>query len=389
MARIVARNWDEDCRADLMSGMGFEITEPAIKGTTKLYNGIQSERFCTDFDSEEGFSERYRCDKGCTHGKVFEGSICPICGGKVKFRDIDLRITGWMIIRDYTVIHPLFYHKLASIIGNKVFQSIIKYDKRVSKNGELEQRENTTSPFYGIGITEFRERFDEILEYYVNKKKGKEEEVAEILANRDKIFPHAIPVYTAVLRPMSFRGESLFYCTIDKLYNKIYSSVFLLNNVDAFEKRRKKWSKEKRERMDQGSMLSDIQDTLMELWDNIFDEIDSKYGHIQSEILGGMLNWSSRDVIIPNPLLKSDEVILNYMAVLELFKFEIIAYLCEMNDISPNEALEQWSKARIKYSSKIYEIMNYMIKSHTRYIIINRNPTKLWSFTQRCVSITI
>ena len=141
--------------------------------------------------------------------------------------------------------------------------------------------------------------------------------------------------------------------------------------------------------MDQGSMLSDIQDTLMELWDNIFDEIDSKYGHIQSEILGGMLNWSSRDVIIPNPLLKSDEVILNYMAVLELFKFEIIAYLCEMNDISPNEALEQWSKARIKYSSKIYEIMNYMIKSHTRYIIINRNPTKLWSFTQRCVSITI
>ena len=80
-------------------------------------------------------------------------------------------------------------------------------------------------------------------------------------------------------------------------------------------------------------------------------------------------------VIIPDPTLKADEVRLNYTAFLELFKYEIIAYLVKIADITENAAFEQWTKARIEYSPKIYEVMNYILKKHKPKIIINRNPT--------------
>jgi DNA-directed RNA polymerase beta' subunit len=113
----------------------------------------------------------------------------------------------------------------------------------------------------------------------------------------------------------------------------------------------------------------------MELWSLIFEQIDQKDGHIKSEILGGMINFSSRCVIIPDATLKSDEVRLSYMCFLELFKYEIIACLVKMANITENDAYEQWFKARIKYSPKIYEVMNYILKKRKPKILINRNPT--------------
>lgn len=373
--RLTALNWDLECKLDMATGQGFRITEPAIKGTTKLYNGIQSERFGTDFDSEEGFSERYRCSRGCTTGKVFEGSKCPICGGVVEFRDVDLSVTGWMIIDDHCIIHPIFYNKLEGIIGEKAFREIVTFDKLVNRDGNLESKGASSSPFYGIGIPGFMDAFDEVMDYYSIKKKNKSEEIAEIYRNRDKIFTHSIPVYSAILRPMSFRGESLFYCPIDKLYNKIFTSVRLLNDIELYEARRKKLAKDKRERMDVGHILTNIQMDLMTLWGEIFDQIDGKSGQIQGEILGGMLNWSSRDVIIPDPTLKADEIRLNYAAFLELFRFEIIGQIMRVNNVSASEAMNQWALAKIQYNPKVYEIMNYLLKKETRRVIINRNPS--------------
>ena len=87
-----------------------------------------------------------------------------------------------------------------------------------------------------------------------------------------------------------------------------------------------------------------------------------------------MISWSSRCVIVPDPELKADEIRLNYTAFLELFRFEIIACLVRMEDITENAAYEQWFKARINYSPKIYEIMNFILKKNKPKVIINRNP---------------
>lgn len=80
-------------------------------------------------------------------------------------------------------------------------------------------------------------------------------------------------------------------------------------------------------------------------------------------------------VIIPDPELKADEVALNYMAFLELYKYEIISCLVNIDNITENDAYNLWFRARIEHSPKIYEVMNYILKKYKPKIIINRNPT--------------
>lgn len=96
---------------------------------------------------------------------------------------------------------------------------------------------------------------------------------------------------------------------------------------------------------------------------------------IKDQLLGGRINFSARNVIIPDPTLRADEVILGYLAFLELYKYEVIAHLVKMQNISENEAYEQWFKATINFNQKIYEVMMYIVKKFKPHVIINRNPT--------------
>lgn len=370
-------NWDKECKYDLMVGNGFIVSQTAITGKdTKSKYGIQSPLYASDWDDgDSAFTDRYSCKCKAMKGKIFEGEICPECNTKIEFRDVNLSYTGWIIINDYCIIQPIYYNKLASFIGPKAFQEIIKFDKTIDRDGHVIAKNSTKNPFKGIGLIKFYERFPEILSYYKKKKKNKIDLYNELKDDIDKIFAHSIPVFSSVLRPVSFKNESFFYTDIDKNYNSIFSLVRLLNDTALYEKRRKRWTEKKREKMDIPMILSSVQEKLMKVWELIFNMIDQKEGHIRSEILGGMINFSSRNVIIPDPTLKADEVRLNYTAFLELFKYEIIAYLVKVEHITENEAFETWFKARIVYSAKIYEVMNFILKKLKPKILINRNPT--------------
>lgn len=374
--RLETIDWDEACMVDFLCGRGFEITEPAIvHNDQKTMNGIQSPKFCSDWSDEDAFAERYSCQCGEMKGRVFEGETCPHCNSVIEFKDVDMSITGWIRLKTHYIIHPIYYNMLASIIGADAFAEIINYDKKVTKDGAIIPKEGAHSPFAGIGIMEFKERFTEIMDYYYNKKKNKQNEIDCVLADVKKVFAQSIPVYSAVLRPMSFKGEALFYNPIDKKYNAIFNSSKLLNDVNEYEKRRKKWSKSKRERQDLGHILSYIQDKLMSLWEKIFEQIDQKEGYIKSDILGGQINFSSRTVIIPDPTLKADEIVMNYIQFLEMYRYEIIACLVKISGISEYEAANEWKLATINYSEKIYQIMKYIIKKRKPKVLINRNPT--------------
>ena len=157
----------------------------------------------------------------------------------------------------------------------------------------------------------------------------------------------------------------------------MFTLVDLLKESSKYEKKKKKWISNSKERMDINYNLSKIQEKWMEVYAEIFDNIDQKSGHIKEELLGGMVDYSSRNVIIPDATLKSDEVILNYHTFLELFRYEIIACLVKMDNISENAANEIWYKAKIQNNPKVYEIMKYINKT-PRKVIINRNP-KSWA----------
>jgi len=230
---------------------------------------------------EDAFAERYSCKCKDLKGRVYEDEICKMCGTKVVFKDVDMKITGWIKLQHHEIIHPIFYKMIKSIIGDKVFNEIIEYDKDITREGIALSKEGK-NPFKGIGLIEFRERFDEILFYYKDKKKNKIDLVNEVLAEREKVFTFCLPVYSSVLRPVSFKGESYYYNFIDRKYNAIFSLSRLLNtkgpmpNVNGM--------KVKTSKMDEPTILQSMQKKVIDLWQLIFSEINQKSGHIKDGV---------------------------------------------------------------------------------------------------------
>lgn len=370
--KLVKLNWNEECRADMITKRGFEVTQPAFeKKEEKSMYGIHSPLFATDWEDEDAFAERYSCKCKELKGRVYEGEVCPICNTEVKFRDVDLRTTGWILLYNHSIIQPIFYNMIESIIGNQ-FADIVEFDKDLTRDGAPVDKSTKVNPFKGIGLIEFRERFDEILDYYWVKKKHKRELITEVRNERDKVFASAIPVYSSVLRPVSFRNETFFFNGIDRKYNVIFADSRLLNNRNHPQPKK---AKSKRSRMDEPTILHAIQKNVNELWQLIFSQINQKNGHIKEQILGGRINFSARNVIIPDPYLRADEVRLGYLAFLELFKYEVIALISNLNNSTQNQAYEDWYRATIKFDAKIYEIMMYIVNKRKPRILINRNPT--------------
>lgn len=380
VVQLLRLNWDEECQKDLLTGHGFIITENAMKKQQKTYNGIHSQRFGTDYDDEDAFAERYSCKCKETKGRIYENEICPVCGTKVEFRDVDLKMFGWISLKGNYIIQPSFYAMLRDAIGKKTFPEIIEYDVEYDSNGNAKKNEDKTHPYRGIGLIEFKKRFDEVLSFYYKRRKKKRAVIDEIRRERAKVFASHIPVYSAILRPLRFINESFLYSAVDRKYSVIYADSRLLSDK-AFRKKSRRKLAEK----DDPEILTAIQKHLVvsdptneknkSLWDLIFGEINQKKGHIKNQILGGRINFSARNVIIPDPELRADEVRLGYLTFLELYKYEIIAHLEKIMNITTNEASNEWTMGTIKFSPKIYEIMMYLVKKRKPMILINRNPT--------------
>jgi DNA-directed RNA polymerase beta' subunit len=370
--KLVKLNWDDECRKDFLCGRAIDIKEQPFTKEEKNLHGSHSPIFNLDWEDENAFEDRYRCQCKKRKGRIYDGELCPECNTEIKFRDVDLKTYGWIRIKRFKVIQPAFYRLLSSFIGEAVLNDIITFTKDVTRDGQLKDKPNK-NPYNGIGMVDFYERFNEIMLYFRDKKKDKIDKYEEIMNERHSVFTSAIPIYSSVLRPVSFKGESLFFNPVDKRCNYILSLVILLNKKVAGDDLSN--YKKKRQRMDMPTTLYKIQKKLQELYDTIFVEVNQKDGHIKSDILGGRLNFSARCVIIPCPYLKADEIRLGYLAFLELFKYEIMAHICKMNDITITEAYEIWFKAATNFSSKVYEIMKYLIKKKKTRWLINRNPS--------------
>lgn len=369
--RIRRRNWDVDSILDITTGHGFYITEPAditLDGEKKksLY-GPQSPLYGTDYSDEQAFSERYRCDCGEIQGKVFEGETCPFCGTKIEFKDTDVNFCGWIMLpHGHKIIAPHYYNILMSIIGKKAFPDIIQIKQKVDRDGrhsiaELQDLENVeiTSPFMGIGIIEFRKRFVEIMEYYRKQKKNKASSIDLVLKERLAVFTSAIPIYTTALRPQSVTSDTYYFTSIDKQINPLISLRDDLYNCMDIEI---------------PLVLNRIQTRVNAIWDFNFDLLNSKEGLIRDQLLGGALNLTSRNVIVPDPTLHDNEVDISYHTAHGLFKFKIIHYLMKLNDISLADAHSIWMTG-VGFSEQVYQVMKFIVDYDKPKMLINRNPT--------------
>ncbi len=230
--RILKRNWDVDFYDDLINGDGFLITEPAeiSMGTEKrkaMY-GPRSPLYGTSYEDEQSFIERYRCDCGEFKGKQFEGEICPICNTPVTSKGVNVKVTGWISLGESKIVNPYFYNLLCKLLGKKVFPDIIECRQKVDTDGHRSHinydNEDYTpsSPYAGIGIESFLDQFDEIIDYFIDKKKNKAEELEKVKEDKSKVFTSHIPIYTTFLRPQSSTSDTFYYNGIDKHINPLF-----------------------------------------------------------------------------------------------------------------------------------------------------------------------
>ena len=363
-------NWDNLYYEDLITRKGFQITEPAtvsLDGSKmKSLYGPDSPLYGTNYEDEHAFIERYRCKCGAFTSRQFEGETCPICGTVIEYRDVDMSMTGWVNLDSYKIINPLYYRLLQSAIGGEIFPDIINAKYRVTTDGQKEalnlEEDNIVtplSPYSGIGIEAFYDDYEEILGYFKITRKNNAAKIDKLLREKGNVFTSHIPIYSTKLRPQSITQDTFYYGSLDKNINVLFSLSENLKNAQDIEK---------------DVIISRIQTKVNNMWDINFNLLSGKEGFIRNKIMGGNLNFTSRNVIIPDPTLGDAEIDLSYQTFRNLHKNKIIYYLMKVEDITLSKALSIWEKSYI-FDQKVYDIMEYIRKKEDPRVLINRNPT--------------
>ena len=370
-------NLDEMRKFDIKTGNGFIVNHIGdITKDLKNINSIFSSKFGLGLDDQTPTMIRYVCECRSTKGKVNEGTICPICGTKVEYVDDNFSYRGWNVLNDeYYVIHPNLYKLIESFIGKNILDNIIKPNDEKDKESFKKKPTKMTKKnekFFGIGMFEFKERFDEIMDYYHNIKKSKDDAIYyDIMENKENIFTHSYPVITALLRPYSLNDRIFNYNDINGHYNMLAKLVKELNNDHLRMSRKKKQKKQ---------LLYDIQKKIITI-DNEIDAVLSGKKGVCRALFGGRYTFSARDVIKPDLSLEIDQVKLSYFTLVVLLENSIISFLMKTNNMLMPDAREIWSRATIEVDNMVLNIIRTMIKN-SEYggipILINRNPTLIY-----------
>lgn len=366
-------NLDEERIKDLRHNNGFIVTEPqSIKKDLKAADSIYSRKFGTTLQDVNAFENRYKCRCGHLQGRVYIGIKCPLCGEEVEFVDDNYNYFGWLVLQDpYKVIHPGFYAQLRNFFGlNKIRENrmdniinpIIEKDEDgfTARTGDPSADE----PFYGIGMMEFVERFDEIMEFYLKKYPQKKDMYDDIMEGRDSVFTQSIPVYTTQLRPFSLEDSQFGYEKVNEYYTMLAKSVHLVNNdeLKMFRKAKPK-----------NTLLFDIQSDFNKLYTEQINILATKKGELRQNF-GGRFNFSARCVIAQEPSLEVDSVKLPYFALVELLKPTIVNILKKSYNMTYSDAYKIWYKAQINKDDRVWSIIDQFIKEKGYVpILINRN----------------
>ena len=385
--RLTRLNLDKEREKDIICNKGFIVAPTqGVKKDIKNQFSIFSSKFGQTMKDINPFGNRYRCECGYTQNKVNNGCICKICGKPVRYVDDDYEYFGWIVLQDHWVISPAFYKALRYFIGRD-FDNMIQYKAIVSEDGHQQAPDKPhDQPYYGIGLIEFKARFQEIMDYYLSKNNTptKQEKYNDIMREKDKVFTQSIPVFTVLLRPFDVDKYTFSHETTNKDYTIINKIVSTINKESAIAKSITE-SNSRIGNRKQNAVRKSIQEMLWELqlkidglYTEVIDIIKGKKGNIRA-LFGGRYNFSSRNVIIADPTLRIDEIRLPYGALIELLQQSIINILTKTYNLSYADAYKRWYEANLKKDPVIIDIINSLI-NHCTYthdglpVLINRNP---------------
>lgn len=385
--RLERINFDDEKDIDLLTNNGFIVSDSqGIKKDLKDPNSIFSPKFGQTLKDLNPFANRYRCDCGRTQQKINDGIKCKHCGTKVRYVDDNFDYTGWIVLNDpYTIIHPGLFKSIEFIIGKDTLQNILNVETPKDADGhDMKVDPPSDQPYYGIGMMEFKDKFDEIMKYYINKKKTKMSYYEDIMTHRRSVFTHSIPVFTTLLRPYEFDTKSFYYEDTNSIYTMINKLKTDINNdnLKIFRQSKPKLKS-----------LFDLQNKWNELYNSVEAILSGKKGALRT-LIGGRYNFTSRDVIVADPTLRIDEVSLPYSALTELLQQQIINILHKSYSMSYSDAYDFWYKSCIIENNTIKDIILSLIKNNPSGrglpLLINRNPTinKGSIMQMHCVKMT-
>ena len=366
-------NLDDERIHDLRTNHGFIVTEPkSIKKDLKGADSIYSRKFGTTLQDVNAFENRYKCRCGHLQGRIYIGINCPVCGEEVEFVDDDYNYFGWLVLHEpYRVIHPGYYAQLRNFFGvNKIrenrIDNIIKPVILKDEDGfDIERGEpSVDEPFAGIGMIDFVNRFDEIMDFYLKKYPQKKDMYDDIMKGRRDVFTQSIPVYTTQLRPFSLEDSQFNYEKVNEYYTMIAKLVHTINNdkLKIFRKAKPV-----------STMLFDIQIEFNKLYTEQINILATKKGELRQNF-GGRFNFSARCVIAQEPSLEIDSVKLPYFALVELLKPTIVNILKKSYNMTYSDAYKIWYKAQINKDMRVWSIIDQFIKDKGHIpILINRN----------------
>ena len=401
LTKIEVINLDYEAQEDINNGTGFLISSPKSTNKKDIKNpdGIYSSKFGQKLGDLNPFADRYSCECGYLKSRINHGMECPICHDKCKYVDDDFKMFGWIVLKDqYHILHPKFYDTVDYLLGGSPFntekkrikgtklQNILNYCPDVDQHGfhtECKFKPDN-EPFYGIGMTAFYERFDEIIDYYIKKNPKKMEYYTEIqdykygcscgrlvgpetvgqfcphcethsrFVDKEMIFCHSIPVFTTHLRPTDIRDGYMYYEPTNGIYNMINKHVHSINN----DKRRLNKDPKVKE-----SELFKVQMKYIELVDEIMKILTGKKGQLRM-LIGGRYNFSCRAVIRQDATLRIDQVKLPYVELVKCLQQRIINILIRTYNISPAHAYDIWSRALASKDERVAEIIDAIIRSY-------------------------
>ena len=366
---LVRRDLDATREDYISNGKGFIVSKPqkTTKKDIKDPHSIFSSKFGQTLGDINPFADRYRCDCKNLQGRKFIGETCPQCGSKVKYVGDDYDYFGFFALKDpYYIIHPNMYKVLEFYIGKKELPSILEYKKEKDIDGHTIENEDVdkNSPFKGIGMMDFKKRFDEIIDFYHNQNKGKKEEYYEdIMKNKDIIFTQTSTLFTTLLRPFQINGRGFSFEKTNATYNMMAKLVSKINTTKLRINRKAK---------QKNQLLWDLQCKQQELYQELEDILSGKKGIVR-QLLGGRYQFTSRDVIVPDKTLRLDEVSLPYAALVELLQQTIINLLRKIYNLSANDAYNIWYLAQSEPDERVVSIINELLRKRKVHILINRN----------------
>lgn len=381
---------DEERVHDIVTGNGFIISPTkGIKKDMKDPNSIFSPRFGHQLkDVTEFGNNEYQCSCGLWYGKIKKGCICPTCGTRVKKVGDNFQYTGWLILQHHWYINIAYYQSIRFFIGSDL-DNILNPKRDIDEDGfEHEVAKPKDQPYYGIGMMKFREKFDEIMEYYLGKTQGKNksEYYDDIMMNKEHVFAQSIPVYTTKLRPYS---ENQFTFS----HESTNASFIMINKIVSNLNAQTRFAMQRQQTLPEDKLLYDLQNKIQVLYDKIIDILKGKRGSIRT-LFGGRCNFSARNVIVADPSLRIDEISLPFKVLAVLLQQTIINVLHKSYGMTFNQAYEYWSKAYITEDQTVVDIINSLIRDNESGrglpIIINRNPTIAYGgiLAMYCVKMT-